>query len=87
LVLHQLASNLNGISWLRSNSLKLVPSQIGPLEGELAGALLMAVVCSGMAFIPFYDKGDDPAKSKLATYYGVVLLLAIIVFTIWGALS
>lgn len=67
--------------------LKIVPSQIGPLEGELAGALLMAVVCSGLAFIPFYDKGDDPAKSKVATYYGVVLLLAIIVFTIWGALS
>lgn len=67
--------------------LKIVPAQIGPMEGELFGALLMLVICSGMAIVPFYDKGDSESKAKTATYYGIVLLMGIIVFTIWGALS
>jgi len=67
--------------------LKIVPAKIGPIEGELFGALLMVIVCSGLIFVPFFDKGDDPSKAKIATYYGIVLLLGSIVFTIWGALS
>lgn len=67
--------------------LKLVPAQVGPFEGELFGALMMIVICSGMALVPFYDKGDSPEKARIATFYGIVLLLGIIVFTIWGALS
>ncbi len=67
--------------------LKIIPAQIGPVEGELFGALLMVLFCCGLVIVPFFDKGDSPARAKTATYYGVVLVLAIIVFTIWGALS
>ncbi|MBU6454852.1 MAG: cytochrome b N-terminal domain-containing protein [Cyanobacteria bacterium REEB67] len=67
--------------------LKIVPAQIGPIEGELMGALLMILFCSGLVIVPFFDKGDSAEKAKTATYYGLVLLLAIVVFTVWGALS
>lgn len=67
--------------------LKLVPPQVGPIEGELFGALLMVLACSGMVIVPFFDKGESADKAKIATYYGLVLLLGIIAFTIWGALS
>ena len=67
--------------------LKLVPAQIGPMEGELAGVAFMGLLAAGLALIPFYDRGDSKLKSRLATIYGLALMIGLIAFTLWGALS
>ncbi|MBX9685714.1 MAG: cytochrome bc complex cytochrome b subunit [Candidatus Obscuribacterales bacterium] len=67
--------------------LKLVPAKLGPLEGELAGIAFMLLFALGLVAAPFYDKGDSKLKSRIATIYGVLLLLGMIIFTVWGAFS
>jgi cytochrome b6 len=67
--------------------LKLMPSQVGPIEGELVGILLMLIVLSGLVIIPLKDTGENKGIEKFATLYGVVLLVGMVAFTIWGALS
>ncbi|HEY9684936.1 MAG TPA: cytochrome b N-terminal domain-containing protein [Oculatellaceae cyanobacterium] len=67
--------------------LKLMPPRVGPIEGELIGILLMLVVLSGLIIFPVKDTGENKVIERFATVYGVVLLLGIIIFTIWGALS
>ena len=67
--------------------LKLLPPMIGPIEGELFGIILMALVGLGFVFVPFFDSGASETKSKLSTAFGVLVLLALIVFTVWGAAS
>jgi len=67
--------------------LKFVPSMIGPLEGEFVGVLLIAGVGLILALVPFWDKGDDEGRSKLATAFGIAVLAAMIVLTVLGAFS
>lgn len=67
--------------------LKFVPPMIGPIEGELFGIILMAAAAAGFVFMPFIDTGKSPGRAKLATAYGVIMLLAIIALSIWGAIS
>lgn len=67
--------------------LKLIPPMIGPIEGELFGILLMGVYASILALVPFWDKGDSPVRSKIATGLGIATLLFLVVFSIWGAVS
>ncbi len=67
--------------------LKLMPPMVGPIEGELVGILLMALVGIGFVVVPFYDRGLSKSSARIATAFGVVVLLALIAFTIWGALS
>lgn len=67
--------------------LKLIPANVGPIEGELFGIIIMAIVGLGFVFMPFYDKGINPIRSRVATTFGAFVLLALVVFSIWGALS
>lgn len=67
--------------------LKLVPPMIGPIEGELVGILSMTVAAAGFIFAPVFDTGESKLRSKIATAYGIVFLLALIGFSIWGAMA
>jgi cytochrome b6 len=67
--------------------LKLIPPMVGPLEGELFGLLFMGLVGLGFILVPFYDKGISKNKADIATLFGVIVVVALVVFSIWGALS
>lgn len=67
--------------------LKLVPPMIGPIEGELFGILLMTIFAGILALVPFWDTGESKLKSNLATGLGVITLLFMVVFSVWGAMS
>ena len=66
--------------------LKLIPPMIGPIEGEVCGVLFLALVCFAFVIIPFIDTGKSKTISKVATAFGVIVLLALVSFSIWGAL-
>jgi cytochrome b6 len=67
--------------------LKLMPPSIGPIEGELIGIFLMALVGLAFVVVPLYDTGASKSRAGIATIFGVVVLVAMIVLTVWGALS
>ncbi len=66
--------------------LKLIPPMIGPIEGELVGILLISAIAFLFVIVPVFDTGTK-ARSKTANLFGLTVLLALIGFTIWGALS
>jgi cytochrome b6 len=67
--------------------LKILPAQIGPIEGEMFGIVFVGLLVMIMFLVPFWDTGKSKNMDKLATLYGLVLLLAFIGLTIWGALT
>lgn len=67
--------------------LKLIPPAVGPIEGELFGILLMSIVAFAFVLVPLFDDGSSKARSLSATVFGLLVLLALIGFSIWGALS
>jgi len=67
--------------------LKLVPSSIGPVEGELVGIIIINAVATLLALVPFWDDGRSAWRSKAATIFGIITLAGLIIFSIWGALS
>lgn len=67
-------------------ALKLIPPQVGPLEGELFGIFFMLILGLVFMFVPFWDRGHSEANSKFATVFGLVILIALAIFTVWGAL-
>lgn len=67
--------------------LKLIPPMIGPIEGELFGIILMAFVGLGFVLVPLWDTGVSESRSKMATGFGILVLLGVIFFSLWGALS
>lgn len=66
--------------------LKIIPPEVGPIEGEMFGILLMAAIGVGLALVPFWDKGGK-TSSKVATVAGLLVLIGCVIFTIWGAMS
>jgi len=67
--------------------LKLIPPMVGPIEGEQLGMILVGGAAAVMAAMPFIDTGKCPKAAKLATAYGILILLGLVFFTIWGFLS
>ena len=67
--------------------LKLIPAYIGPIEGELFGITIIGLIVLILGLVPFWDTGASKKLSKLATYFGLIVLLSMIIFSIWGALS
>lgn len=67
--------------------LKLIPPMIGPIEGELFGIMLLALIGLFLLLVPLFDDGMSKRRAQLATLFGVALLLGLITFTIWGAIS
>ena len=66
--------------------LKILPAHIGFIEGEKLGLLLFMGIGAVFALAPFIDKGTNPRLSKAMDIYGLVILLALIAFTVWGYL-
>jgi quinol-cytochrome oxidoreductase complex cytochrome b subunit len=67
--------------------LKLIPPMIGPIEGELFGILLLSLVGAFFVFVPLYDTGHSESRSRTATAVGIIVLIALTAFSIWGAMS
>ena len=67
--------------------LKLIPPMIGPLEGELFGIIIMALVGLGFVLVPLYDTGISQSRGRISTAFGAFVLVALVVFSIWGASS
>jgi cytochrome b6 len=68
--------------------LKLLPGHIGPIEGEVAGTMLFGLVVLSLALIPLWDRGGDSGtmarRGKLASIYGLILVILFVILTIWG---
>lgn len=67
--------------------LKLMPPMVGPIEGELVGLVFMAFVAAGFVLVPIFDTGSSTARSRAATWFGIVVLISFSVLSIWGVLS
>lgn len=64
--------------------LKIIPAHVGPFEGEQVGMALFGLVGLGFVLAPFIDRGRDRRVSALAAWYGLAVLVGLVVFTIWG---
>ena len=67
--------------------LKLLPAHIGFIEGEKVGLLIFALIGGIFAAAPFIDKGENPKLSMFFDIYGLMILISLIAFTIWGYLA
>ena len=67
--------------------LKLMPSTIGPIEGEMVGMAFFALIGLILALVPLWDKGHSAKLSAWATRFGVIVILGFVTFTLWGAWS
>lgn len=66
---------------------KLLPGHIGPLEGEQVGLMTVGLVGLSLILLPLWDRGDSPVRSRIASVYGIFLLLVFIGLTVWGFVS
>jgi quinol-cytochrome oxidoreductase complex cytochrome b subunit len=67
--------------------LKLWPSKIGGIEGEQVALMTALVIPLSLILVPFFDTGKSKIKSNFATWYGIILLLVLVVLSIWGHFS
>jgi quinol-cytochrome oxidoreductase complex cytochrome b subunit len=68
--------------------LKLIPSHVLGVEGEMLGVLGFGLVAALILFVPFLDrKAAIGQPSRIITYAGIVTLLVLIIFTIYGYLA
>lgn len=66
--------------------LKVIPPQLGPIEGEMAGIGLFGLIALAFLAAPFIDNGKRAVWSKVYQWFGIIIVLGFIVFTVWGAL-
>jgi quinol-cytochrome oxidoreductase complex cytochrome b subunit len=65
--------------------LKLIPSHVFGLEGEMLGVLGSGVAAMLLLFVPFIDRrAADGSPSRMVIGAGVAALIFMIVFTIYG---
>ncbi len=63
--------------------LKLFPGRI-----ELLGLAILTLIPLGLVAVPFFDRSiPSDERGRLTTRLGVTALLALIILTLWGALS
>jgi cytochrome b6 len=68
--------------------LKLLPSHVLGLEGEMLGVLGFGLAAMLLLFLPFLDRrAGDGHSSRLVTIGGLVALAYMVVFTIYGYLA
>ena len=67
--------------------LKLVPAQIGPIEGEVAGLGFFGLIALVFLLAPFVDTDTHPIWDKCYTWFGRLVVSGFVVFTIWGAMA
>jgi cytochrome b6 len=65
--------------------LKLLPSHVLGVEGELAGVLGFGALAAGFVLLPFLDRGAaDGRPSRILTWGALVVLAALAVMTVVG---
>ena len=69
------------------HTLKLLPSHILGLEGEMLGIMAFGVAGAVLMLIPFLDRGQNRRHSKLWTAISMGALLYVIALTILGYLA
>lgn len=68
-------------------TLKLIPAHVLFIEGELFGILLFAVGGLIWFFVPLFDKSANEGKrSRFWNWFGIGVIVYMIVLTIWGYL-
>ena len=68
--------------------LKLLPAHIVGLEGEMLGVLGFSLAALVLLVLPFLDRGAGEGRSSpMVTVAGVVALVYMVVFTIYGYLA
>jgi cytochrome b6 len=69
-------------------TLKYVPAHIFFLEGEVVGLLFFVVAGTAWMLVPFWEiKAKSTSKFNLMTIIGVVSIIYILIFTIFGYLT
>lgn len=69
-------------------TLKLIPSHVMGLEGEMLGVLGFSAAAGLLLVMPFLDRhAADGRPSKVITAAGVLAVIYLIVFTIYGYLA
>ena len=68
-------------------TLKLLPSKIGPIEGELLGLACFGVAGLLWTFLPFFDHGHGGRSSRWITGAGIFAAGYIIGMTVFGYLT
>jgi quinol-cytochrome oxidoreductase complex cytochrome b subunit len=64
--------------------LKEIPSKILIFEGEHLGLLAFGLIGFIFLIAPFVDRGKNLLVSKIFTFYGITVLLALVFYTIKG---
>jgi quinol-cytochrome oxidoreductase complex cytochrome b subunit len=64
--------------------LKILPPSVLGIEGEQFGMLLFSLVGLGFVLIPFFDTGRSPLMAQSALWFGRIILVLFILFTLWG---
>ena len=68
--------------------LKLLPAHVLGMEGELLGVLGFGLAATVLILLPFLDRhAAEGRSSQLVTIGGVVALIYMVVFTIYGYLA
>lgn len=65
-------------------TLKLLPSHVLGIEGELFGVLVFGLVGVVLVFMPFLDRGGLGKLSRVPVFFGVALIVYSIVLTYLG---
>lgn len=69
-------------------TLKLIPSHVMGLEGEMLGVLGFGVAAGLLLVMPFLDRqAADGRPSKVITAAGILAVIYLVVFTIYGYLA
>ncbi len=56
--------------------------------GEIVGVLFFGIVGLMVALVPFYDtSAEKRTRARMATLFGVAVLVGTVVFTVWGYLA
>jgi quinol-cytochrome oxidoreductase complex cytochrome b subunit len=66
-------------------TLKLIPSHVGPIEGELLGLFGFGLLAVAWVALPFWGiRRDGSARTRLVTGAGIFLAAYLVAFTILG---
>jgi cytochrome b6 len=68
--------------------LKYIPAHVLFIEGELFGILLFSIGGFIWFMVPFLDKkAHEGIRTPFWTWFGILLIIYMIVFTAWGYLT
>lgn len=68
--------------------LKIVGKIVPGMAGEFLGMGIFTVAIVGWLLVPLYDPSSESGRrARRATYFGLILLIATVVTTIWGYMA